>query len=75
MDMMSCAFEGGENRYVEFIHKMREEFFEKLCYDSTITKLLHGSDHDLYILKSCFNCSFVNFLDSSRVDIELRRIK
>lgn len=36
---------------------------------------MHGSDHDLYILKSCFNCSFINFLDSSRVDIDLRRIK
>lgn len=36
---------------------------------------MHGSDHDLFILKSCFNCSFVNFLDSSRVDIDLRRVK
>lgn len=45
------------------------------CYDQTITKLMHGSDHDLYILKSCFNCSFINFLDSSRVDIDLRKIK
>jgi hypothetical protein len=36
---------------------------------------MHGSDHDLYILKSCFNCSFVNFLDSSRIDVEIRRIK
>lgn len=45
------------------------------CYDKTITKLMHGSDHDLYILKSCFNCSFVNFIDSSRVDVDLRRLK
>jgi len=35
---------------------------------------MHGADHDLYILKSCFNCSFINFLDSSRIDVDLRRI-
>ena len=34
---------------------------------------MHGSDHDLYILKSCFNCSFLNFLDSSRIDLDLRK--
>jgi hypothetical protein len=34
---------------------------------------MHGSDHDLYILKSCFNVSFINFLDSSRIDIDLKK--
>lgn len=34
---------------------------------------MHGSDHDLYILKSCFNTSFINFLDSSRVDLDYKK--
>jgi hypothetical protein len=34
---------------------------------------MHGSDHDLYIIKSTFNVSFIYFLDSSRIDVDYKK--
>jgi len=34
---------------------------------------MHGSDHDLFIIKSTFNVSFLNFLDSSRIDVDYKK--
>lgn len=36
---------------------------------------MHGADNDLCIIKSVFNLSIVNFIDTSRVDAELRKNK
>jgi ribonuclease D len=30
---------------------------------------MHGADNDLILIKSLFNLSVVNFLDTSRLDI------
>lgn len=36
---------------------------------------MHGADNDLILLKSLFNISIINFVDTSRLDIELRQNK
>ncbi len=33
---------------------------------------MHGADNDIVLLKSLFNLSLINFVDTSRLDIELR---
>ncbi len=33
---------------------------------------MHGSDNDIWIIKSVFNLSFLNFIDTSRLDLELK---
>lgn len=33
---------------------------------------MHGADNDLILIKSSFNLSLINFVDTSRLDIELR---
>lgn len=38
-------------------------------------KIMHGADNDLILTKSMFNLSVVNFVDSSRLDVELRENK
>lgn len=32
---------------------------------------MHGSDNDLIILKSNLNLSIINFIDTSRLDLEI----
>lgn len=32
---------------------------------------MHGSDNDLYILRSVLKLNFLNFIDTARIDIEL----
>ena len=34
-----------------------------------ILKIIHGADNDLILIKSHFNISLINFIDTSRVDI------
>ena len=44
-----------------------------IAYDAKIMKIMHGSDNDLCVLKSVLKLSFVNFVDTARIDIELRK--
>lgn len=34
---------------------------------------MHGSDNDLCVIKSVLKISFVNFIDTARIDIEIRK--
>lgn len=34
---------------------------------------MHGCDNDLCYIKSLFNLSFLNFIDTSRIDIEINK--
>ena len=36
---------------------------------------MHGADNDLVLVKSLWNLSLVNFVDTSRLDVELRENK
>jgi len=44
-------------------------FLRPIAYDPKIMKFMHGSDNDLCVIKSILNFSFVNFIDTARVDI------
>lgn len=44
-----------------------------MAYNPKIMKIMHGSDNDLCVIKSVLKFSFLNFLDTARVDIELRK--
>lgn len=33
---------------------------------------MHGADNDLVLIKSCFNLTPINFIDTSRFDLELK---
>ncbi len=44
-----------------------------IAYNSKITKIMHGSDNDLCVIKSVLKFSFLNFLDTARVDVEIRK--
>lgn len=46
-----------------------------LLYNDKILKIMHGADNDLILTKSLFNLSVINFIDTSRLDIELRENK
>ena len=43
-----------------------------ILYNPQIVKIMHGADNDIVLLKSLFNLSLINFIDTSRLDIELR---
>jgi|688.fasta_scaffold1053179_2 hypothetical protein len=34
---------------------------------------MHGSDNDLCVIKSILNISFLNFIDTARIDVEIRK--
>lgn len=34
---------------------------------------MHGSDNDLCVIKSILNLSFVNFIDTARIDVDIRK--
>ena len=34
-----------------------------------VLKIMHGADNDLVLMKSSFNLSLVNFVDTSRLDL------
>ena len=51
--------------------KRISSFLKPLFHNPKILKLMHGADNDLVLLKSNFNLSVVNFLDTARLDLEL----
>ena len=44
-----------------------------LAYNRDIIKIMHGSDNDLCVIKSILKFSFVNFIDTDKIDIEIRQ--
>ncbi len=40
-----------------------------IAYDQKIVKIMHGSDNDLCVIKSFLNISFLNFIDTARIDV------
>ena len=34
---------------------------------------MHGADNDLCVIRSILHISFINFIDTARVDVELRK--
>lgn len=40
-----------------------------IAYSKDIVKIMHGSDNDLCVIKSFFNISFLNFIDTARIDV------
>jgi exosome complex exonuclease RRP6 len=67
--MLSCC---EKNMYSVFVKELKEKYLKPLAYDGKILKIMHGSDNDIWIIKSVFNISFVNFIDTSRLDLELK---
>lgn len=55
--------------------KAMKKYIQPLLYNQNIIKIMHGSDNDLILVKSLFNLSLINFIDTSRLDIELRENK
>ena len=49
-----------------------KQYLVHLFHSPKIIKIIHGADNDLILIKSHFNLSLINFIDTSRVDIELR---
>lgn len=47
--------------------------FAPIAYSSMIAKVMHGADNDLCVIKSLLNLSFINFIDTARIDVEIRR--
>lgn len=50
-----------------------KSYLKPIAYNQNIVKIMHGADNDLVLVKSLFNISFINFVDTSRLDIELRQ--
>lgn len=44
-----------------------------IAYDRRILKIMHGSDNDLCVIKSILKFSFLNFIDTARIDVEIRQ--
>lgn len=40
-----------------------------IAHDLRIMKVMHGSDNDLCVIKAMLNLSFLNFLDTARLDL------
>jgi len=40
-----------------------------VAYNSKIMKVMHGSDNDLCVIKSVLKFSFLNFIDTARIDV------
>jgi ribonuclease D len=36
-------------------------------------KIMHGSDNDLCVIRSVLKLNFLNFLDTARIDVEIRK--
>jgi len=49
------------------------KYLTPIAYDKTIMKVMHGSDNDLCVIKSVLKFSFLNFVDTARIDVELRK--
>lgn len=47
-------------------------YLQPILHSPRILKIMHGSDNDLILIKSSFNLSLINFVDTSRLDLELR---
>lgn len=75
----------GQDYIIDFLtsahsHQSSQEFIDAvrtvlqpIAYDPTIIKIMHGSDNDLCVIKSVLKFSFLNFLDTARIDVELRK--
>lgn len=44
-----------------------------IAYSRDIIKIMHGSDNDLCVIKSILNLSFLNFIDTARIDVDIRK--
>ena len=40
-----------------------------VAHDRRVMKVMHGSDNDLCVIKAVLNLSFLNFLDTARLDL------
>lgn len=48
-----------------------KKLIEPLFHDPIITKVLHGCEQDIIILKTNFNLSLVNCMDTARIEMGL----
>ena len=55
--------------------RLIKSYLEPILYNENILKIMHGADNDLVLIKSLFNLSVINFVDTSRLDVELRENK
>ena len=44
-----------------------------IAYNRKIMKIMHGSDNDLCVIRSVLKFSFLNFIDSARLEMELKQ--
>lgn len=49
-----------------------KQVLKPLLHNENILKIMHGADNDLVLIKSCFNLTPINFIDTSRFDLELK---
>ena len=69
IDFLTSAQANNSQAFIDAVRKA----LIKTAYDPKITKIMHGSDNDLCIIKSVLKFSFLNFLDTARLDVELRK--
>ena len=55
--------------------KVIRQYLTPLFHSDKILKIMHGADNDLILIRSHFNLCLINFVDTSRFDIELRHGK
>lgn len=55
-----------------FIEAVRKAL-TPIAYNQDIVKIMHGSDNDLCVIKSILNLSFINFIDTARIDVDIRK--
>ena len=44
-----------------------------VAYNRKIMKIMHGSDNDLFVIRSVLKFSFLNFIDTARLEMELKQ--
>jgi ribonuclease D len=70
IDFLSSAKQ--HHSYLEFTNAVRQ-ILTPIAVNPNIMKVMHGSDNDLCVIKSVLKFSFLNFVDTARVDVELRK--
>ena len=70
IDFLTSAKDSQTN--FEFIHAVRKAL-SGMASNRRIMKIMHGSDNDLCLIRSILKISFLNFMDTARVDVELRK--
>jgi ribonuclease D len=68
---LSCVYRDIVIDCLKLPFRMIRSCIEPFFHDASITKVLHGCEQDLIILKSNFNLSLVNSVDTARIEMAL----